>query len=85
MMVYNDVEHGRHSLAAAFSNNEGKTWKWKRHIGKSNKREKSFAYPSLIQAKDGILHLTYSYKDKGGATIRHCMFSADWIRSHHGL
>lgn len=84
VMVYNDTEHGRHSLAVALSDDEGKTWKWKRHIGKSDNREKSFAYPSLIQAKDGTLHLTYSYTEKRQATIRHCMFSADWIRSNPG-
>lgn len=85
VMVYNDTEHGRHSLAAALSDDEGKIWKWKRHIGHSNKREKSFAYPSLIQARDGALHLTYSYREQGGATIRHCIFSVDWIRSNQGL
>ena len=79
VMVYNDTEDGRYSLAAALSDDEGKTWKWKRHIGKSDNREKSFAYPSLIQAKDGMLHLTYSYKEQGQTTIRHCMFRADWI------
>jgi predicted neuraminidase len=80
VMVYNDTEDGRHSLAVALSDDEGKTWKWKRHIGRSKNREKSFAYPSLIQAKDGMLHLTYSYKEQGQATIRHCMFRADWIK-----
>ncbi len=79
VMVYNDTEDGRHSLAVALSDDEGKTWKWKRHIGKSGNREKSFAYPSLIQGADGMLHLTYSYKEQGKATIRHCTFSADWI------
>jgi len=79
VMVYNDTEDGRYSLGAALSDDEGKTWKWKRHIGRSNNREKSFAYPSLIQAEDGKIHLTYSYKEQGKATIRHCMFRADWI------
>jgi predicted neuraminidase len=80
VMVYNDTEHGRHSLAAALSDDEGKTWKWKRHIGKSDDRAKSYAYPSLIQAKDGMLHLTYSFTEQGRATIRHCTFSPDWIK-----
>jgi predicted neuraminidase len=79
VMVYNDTEDGRHSLAAALSDDEGKTWKWKRHICRSENREKSFAYPSLIQTPDGMLHLTYSYKEQGLATIRHCTFRADWI------
>ena len=80
VMVYNDTEQGRHSLAVALSNNEGKTWKPKRHIGKSDNRTKSYGYPSLIQAKDGMLHLTYSYREPAGATIRHCTFSPDWIK-----
>jgi predicted neuraminidase len=80
VMVYNDTEHGRHSLAAALSDDEDKTWKWKRHIGISDERTKSYAYPSLIQAKDGMLHLTYSYTEQGLATIRYCSFSADWIK-----
>jgi predicted neuraminidase len=80
VMVYNDTEHGRHSLAAALSDDEGRAWKWKRHIGRSENREKSFGYPSLIQAKDGLLHLTYSFREKRGATIRHCSFDADWIK-----
>ncbi len=84
VMVFNDTEHGRHRLAAALSDDEGKTWKWKRHIGRSKNREKSYAYPSLIQAVDETLHLTYSYREKDGATIRHCTFSADWIQSNSG-
>ncbi len=80
VMVFNDTEDGRHSLAAALSDDEGRTWKWKRHIGRSDNRARSFAYPSLIQAKDGMLHLTYSYREPAGATIRHCTFTADWIK-----
>jgi predicted neuraminidase len=80
VMVYNDTEHGRHRLAAALSDDEGKTWKSKQYIGKSDDRTKSYAYPSLIQAKDGTLHLTYSYRESAGATIRHCTFSPDWIK-----
>jgi predicted neuraminidase len=80
VMVYNDTEQGRHSLAAALSDDEGMTWKWKRHIGRSDNRTKSFGYPSLIQASDGHLHLTYTYNEKGRATIRYCRFGADWIK-----
>ena len=80
VMVFNDTEEGRHRLAVALSDDEGQTWKWKRYVGRSEARAKSFGYPSLIQAEDGILHLTYSYREQGGATIRHCTFEPDWIR-----
>jgi len=80
VMAFNDTENGRHRLAVALSDDEGKTWKWKRYIGRSDNRQKSFGYPSIIQAADGMLHLTYSYKERGQATICHCTFRADWIK-----
>lgn len=79
VMAYNDTEDGRYSLAVALSNDEGKTWRWRRHIARSEARDESFAYPSLIQTKDGMLHLTYSYRAGEQASIRHCVFAADWI------
>ena len=37
IMVYNDLEQARYSLVAAISDDEGATWKWKRHLdGKPN-------------------------------------------------
>src|SRR3954453_22346481 len=32
IMVYNDLEQGRWSLVAAVSDDEGATWKWRRHL-----------------------------------------------------
>jgi len=78
VMVYNDTEQGRHSLALALSEDEGVTWKAKRHVERSAGRE-SFAYPSIIQSRDGRLHLTYSYKGAGGSTIKHASMDVEWI------
>ncbi|HJM95098.1 MAG TPA: sialidase family protein, partial [Candidatus Marinimicrobia bacterium] len=58
VMAYNDTEDNRNNWAVSLSNNEGKTWTWKRHIGQSEDKSESFSYPSLIQTKDGKLHLT---------------------------
>ena len=79
LMVYNDTENGRHSLAAALSDNEGKTWKWKQNLKKSANQSESFAYPSLIQDKENLIHLTYSYQKDGLQTIKHVVFNLDWI------
>lgn len=88
LMVYNDTERGRHSLVAALSDDEGRTWKWKRHI-ELDTREKgagSFHYPSVIQTRDGLLHVTYSYflnHLPAGAprkSIKHAAFSVDWVK-----
>ena len=80
VMAYNDVEKGRASLAISMSDDEGQSWKWKRNMQKG---EGQYHYPSLIQAADGNLHLTYSeFETHGGQTakaIRHVKFNAEWI------
>ena len=88
VLVYNDTERGRHSLALSLSDDEGKTWKWKRHIELDNRGDAaaSYHYPSIIQARDGTIHLTYSYflnhvpKDSPHKAIKHAQFNEEWIR-----
>ncbi len=79
MLVYNDTDSGRHQLAVALSEDEGKTWPWKRYLDKSDARNGSYSYPTLIQASNGTLHATYSFKENGAA-IKHKAFSVDWIK-----
>ena len=83
LMVYNDIEQGRYSLAAAVSDDEGATWKWKRHLDgrPSAASANAFHYPSVIQAADGSLHVTYSYFVSGGKTIKHARFIEDWVKA----
>lgn len=80
VMAYNDAERGRHNLTLACSDDEGKTWKWKRRLENDPAEKTSFSYPSLIQARDGQLHVTYSLAGPRGATIKHATVSVDWIR-----
>ena len=75
-MIYNDVEHSRSSMAVALSGDEGKTWQWKRHIG----QKEYYAYPSIIQTQDGLIHITYTYKNAMGKSIKHEIFDIDWIK-----
>jgi predicted neuraminidase len=80
VIAYNDLEKGRTSLAISMSDDEGQTWKWKRNMDKG---AGNYHYPSLIQASDGTLHLTYSiFETKDGKqakSIKHAHFNADWI------
>jgi predicted neuraminidase len=80
ILVYNDVENGRHSLAVSLSDDEGETWLWTRHLESRNPGEGSFSYPSVIQAKDGIVHVTYSFHTAENKTIKHVSFLADWVK-----
>ena len=79
LMIFNDAEEGRHSLAAALSDDEGESWKWKRHIALVGRGQKSFSYPSVFQTRDTMLHLTYSYDDGPHETIKHAVFNETWI------
>ena len=82
ILVYNDVEDGRHSLAISLSDDEGETWQWTRHLEKRDPGEGSFSYPSVIQAKDGFIHVTYSFHTAENKTIKHVSFLADWIKEN---
>jgi predicted neuraminidase len=83
IMVYNDVERGRYSLAAALSDDEGATWKWKRHLDGRPDAESpnQYHYPSVIQASDGAIHVTYSYYTPAGQTIKHARIDEDWVKA----
>lgn len=77
LMVYNDSEDGRYRLAVSLSDDEGKTWKWTRYL--ENNKEGSFSYPTVIETKDGLIHVSYSWNVKNDKTIRHTVFSPKWI------
>ncbi len=88
VLIGNDTERGRHSLAVQISDDEGRTWRWKRHLELDPGG--SFHYPSIIQARDGSLHASYSYhlnkaegKDADGQpahkSIKHAHFNEAWV------
>lgn len=81
-LAYNDTEKGRHSLAISISDDEGRTWKWKRHLELDTAN--NYGYPSLIQARDGSLHATYSHTTKPGQTIKYAHFNLDWVEAGDG-
>lgn len=97
-LIYNDTESGRHSLAVAISDDEGASWKWKRHLERDapGQQAGAFHYPSIIQARDGTLHATYSYhlnrsdleKDAEGKprrkSIKHAHFNEEWVQAGNG-
>ena len=80
VMALNDSEDGRNQLAIALSEDEGANWKWSRYIDRAEQGVGSYAYPNLMQTKDGKIHISYSYKDEGAASIKHAVFNTDWIK-----
>ena len=51
LIVHNDTEQGRHSLAVSLSEDEGETWPATRHLELVEPEQGSFSYPSVIQGR----------------------------------
>ena len=80
LLVYNDITNDRNSLAVSISADEGKSWKWKRHLEKE--ASGSYHYPCVIQARDGTIHVVYSYFVTGGKSMKHAAFNEAWVQAN---
>jgi predicted neuraminidase len=85
LMVYNDTESGRRSLAVALSEDEGKTWSWTRRLEfEVGENATTSHYPAVIQAEDGSIHVVYShfYFNQPGnhRTIKWARFNEAWVK-----
>jgi predicted neuraminidase len=79
-LIYNDLPKGRHSLAVSLSDDEGESWNWTKHVERTEPGEGQFHYPSIIQAADGMIHVTYTSSGPGrGSTIEHARFNEAWL------
>jgi predicted neuraminidase len=89
-LAYNDTESGRHSLAISVSDDEGKSWRWTRHLEQDLRpRDKAgqFHYPSIVQGRDGMIHVTFSYflhhlpLNSPNTSIKHAVFNLQWVQA----
>jgi predicted neuraminidase len=72
LLVFNDTERGRHRMALAVSEDEGRTWRHERYLDRVPEGEGGFGYPFAIQSRGGTIHITYSIQLPGqGAGIKH--------------
>ena len=79
-LIYNDLPAGRYSLAVSLSDDEGESWKWTQHVERTAAGKGQFHYPSIIQAKGGMIHITYTSSGPGrGSTIEHARFNEAWL------
>ncbi|MCS6865120.1 MAG: sulfatase-like hydrolase/transferase [Gemmataceae bacterium] len=78
LLIYNDTTRGRNSLAVSLSDDEGKTWKWTRHLEKADSG--SYHYPAVIQGQDGHIHAVYSYFVRDGKSMKYARFNEAWIK-----
>jgi hypothetical protein len=91
LLIGNDTEQGRHQLAVWLSEDEGRTWRVARYLERDAPGRGRYAYPCAIQARDGTIHVTYSYalerddlpRDEQGrpkrSAIKWARFSREWL------
>lgn len=58
LLIYNHTAKGRSPLNLAVSK-DGKTWE--AALVFENEPKKEFSYPTIIQTKDGLVHITYTW------------------------
>lgn len=85
LIVFNDQEEGRFDLTAAISDDEGKSWKWKKRIEHDITKDRPTAshYPSVIADENGRIHVVYSFHRNDTAppkTIKYATFSVNWVK-----
>jgi len=77
--IGNDTEEGRARLSVWLSDDEGRSWRWRRALEDGSKGE-GYSYPSLLESRDGTLHATYSVHLPSGKSIRHAAFNLEWVK-----
>ena len=84
LIIGNDTNDGRHQLSLYRSTDEGQSWKHLFYLEKGPPKQIRAHYPAIIQGKDGMVRVTYTYQNKNDEgldlkTIRFAMFNpADW-------
>jgi predicted neuraminidase len=74
-LVYNDSRVERTPLTVALSEDGGESFPSKRNLEVA---PGEYSYPAVIQAHDGRIHVTYTYRRE---TIKHVSFTEDWVLS----
>jgi predicted neuraminidase len=74
LLAFNDSASERTPLCIALGD-EKERWFGKRSIAAG---PGEFSYPSLIQTKDGAVHMVYTYQRK---YIQYATFSEEWVNA----
>ena len=88
ILVHNDTEQGRHRLSVWLSQDEGKTWPYRRSIVDGAPGSETRAhYPAITEGSGGLLHVSFTNQVPGPEgepsvkNIAHACFTEKWILS----
>ena len=74
LLIFNDSITGRENLQLAVSIDEGRTWR--RVVTLDQVSERGVDYPFVIQTRDGLVHVVYTWKM---AVTKHVVFNTNWL------
>eukprot|EP00899_Mesostigma_viride_P025303 jgi/Mesvir1/5958/Mv00715-RA.1 len=82
LLVYNHSfkKGGRGVLAVAVSDNAGEIWERVLTLEDSGDHDFEYSYPAVIQAGDGMVHVTYTWRREN---IKHVILDPAGIRSKY--
>lgn len=76
----NDIDDGRYRVSLFLSDDEGQSWNRKLLLENHSPAEGGYSYPALIQSKDGLLHITYSFHpEKNKKSIKYVVVDPNKI------
>jgi predicted neuraminidase len=75
LLVFNDSMTERTPLTAALSEDQDRTYPFRRNIAEG---PDAFAYPSAFQARDGTIHVVFTSQRR--TVINHAVFDEDWVK-----
>jgi predicted neuraminidase len=74
LVAFNDSVSSRENLRLALSADEGRTWT--RVATLAQEPGADFAYPFLMQSRNGDVHLVYTWRRK---LVKHAVFNTSWL------
>lgn len=81
LLLANNPGPGRSRLELSLSPDQGQSWLPLGAVEAASEQDDKnaeFSYPSLLQARDGSIHLAYTWRRQG---IRHLSFNRAWLEA----
>jgi predicted neuraminidase len=76
LLLAGNPQSGKEAMELWLSSDDGQSWVMKRTVEAASDGGADFSAPALLQARDGRIHLTYTWRQQG---IRHAAFTEAWL------
>lgn len=76
LLIAGNGASNRNDLLLWVSDDDGKNWRPAPTVERADDPRVEFSYPALLQARDGSIHLAYTWHRQG---IKHAVFNESWL------